>query len=269
MAVPSLVTICLDFLAENAGYIVDLDGVPCEAVLEICKRAPPSGLINLEIVLADAIRSGDIATSPLWTSLLQAKQHDSNFIISRVPISQCSDYARQVYTASLLRLQAAQPFLEAEDSALLIENCGHFLTFAELHANPAMWLQPVCETWGNIRHLDISEAKIGPAGAEYIKTLLTRSRWLQSLDISRNRLELQGAALVAEGLAASTSLVQLNVAFNGLNYAGVKVIVDALQRNVSVLDLDATRNLYRGDVVKGASLIKQATSYRTISIRLI
>ena len=62
MAVPSIVTICLDCLAENAGYIVDLDGVPCEAVLEICKRAAPSGLINLEVVLADAIRSSDIAT---------------------------------------------------------------------------------------------------------------------------------------------------------------------------------------------------------------
>lgn len=269
MAVPSLVTICLDFLAENAGYIVDLDGVPCEAVLEICKRAAPSGLINLEIVLADAIRSGDIATSHLWTDLLQAKQHDPGFLISRIPISQCVDYARQIYTASLLRLQAAQPFLPPEDFAFLLENCGRFLTFAELHANPASWLQPICATWPNIRHLDISEAKIGPTGATLINTLLARSKWLQSLDISRNRLEPQGAVQIAEGLVASSSLVRLNIAFNGLNYEGVRTVLQALQVNVSVLELDTTRNLYRGDVAKGVLLAKQFPRSRQLHIHLI
>jgi len=268
MAVPSLVTICLDFLAENAGYIVDLDGVPCEAVLEICKRAAPSGLINLEVVLADTIRSGDIATSPLWTDLLQAKRHDSDFLIRTIPISQCPDYDRQVYIASLLKLQAAHPFLEAEDFALLLQNCGRFLTFAELHANPAMWLQPICETWANIRHLDIAEAKIGPTGAPYINTLLSKSRWLQSLDISRNRLEPQGASIIVAGLESSNSLVRLNLAFNGLNYEGVKTILSALQVNRSVLELDVTRNLFRGDVTKGSLLAKQMPKSRQIRISL-
>lgn len=269
MAVPSLVTICLDFLAENAGYIVDLDGVPCEAVLEICKRAAPSGLVNLEIVLRDAIGRGDIATSQLWVDLLQSSSRTPGFLITKVPITQSVDYPRQVYTASLLRLQASRPFLSPEDASLLLENSGHFLTFAELHANPTDWLQPICSTWTHLRHLDISESRIGSSGAAHIKCLLLRTVWLQSLDISRNRLEMQGAIQVTEGLIGNTSLLRLNMAFNGLNCEGVQVVFEALRRNLTVLDLDITRNLYKGDVAKGPNLLNQLLSYRKIRVQLI
>ena len=269
MSVPSLVNICLDFLAENAGYIVDLDGVPSSAVLQICARSTGFGLVNLEVVLSDSISRGDLSTSSLWLQMIQkVSSDDPGFLIRSPPISPGEDYARQLYTASLLRKQASTPFLDPDDFQLLIESAGRFLSFCEMHSNPSAWLQPCFAHLTKIRFLNISQAQIGPDGSVSLKSYMLESPWLQWIDVSRNRLGIVGANHVAEGIEGSRALAGASLAFNGFGLQGVKRVLGAVMNSRGVAEVDLSRNLFGKDVAEGFKYRKALQLPRHININI-
>jgi len=112
----------------------------------------------------------------------------------------------------------------------------------------------------SITHLDLSNRKIGSAGAKVISESLKINATVTILDLESNNIEVEGAKIISEALKINTTFAILNLKLNNIGDKGGEAIGEALKVNKTLAILYLEDNKIG---VEGAKVIGEALKVNT------